>query len=89
MQTYFPWIVTWPDDRVQDGHVPSRHLADETDVLRVFQVIGGPHNGLWYWMSSRMMPTGKDGLRRVSSQDGFCANREQAQAAAEAAYLGA
>ncbi|MFC3693144.1 hypothetical protein [Chenggangzhangella methanolivorans] len=89
MPTRFVWTRTWPNDknRVEDGHVPARLLDTECDVLRVFQIIGGPQNGLWYWVSARLKPAGDDGKRWPSNHDGFCATKEEAQAAAEHAYL--
>lgn len=83
------WARTWPDDRrrADDGHVPSRQLSTETDVLRVFQVVGGPQNGLWYRTTSRLNHADADGLRRPSNHDGFCVTKAKAQEAAEGAYL--
>lgn len=85
----FTWVRTWPDDRerVQDGHVPSNHLAFESDVLRVFQVVGGPQNDLWYWTSSRLKPADADGQRRLSNHHGYCETKKEAQEAAEKSYL--
>ena len=87
----FTWIRTWPEDRqrVDDGYVPSGQLASETDVLRVFQIVGGPQSAMWLWTVSRLKPADADGLRRPSNHDGFCASKEEAQEAAERAYLGA
>ena len=90
MQSFsFMWVRTWPGDRrrVDDGHVPQRVLDSPTDVMKVFQIIGGPQNAQCFWTVSRLGPAAAYGLRRPTNRDGFCATKEQAQAAAEEAYL--
>jgi hypothetical protein len=86
----FMWVRTWPGDRprVDDGHVPQRALDSPTDVLRVFQIIGGPQNAQWFWTVSRLGAVAADGLRRPPAAMAFCATKGQAQEAAEEAYLG-
>ena len=63
-------------------------LDSPNDVMRVFQIIGGPQNAEWFWTISRRGVNYRDDDGRRVNRDGFCATKAEAQAAAEEAYLG-
>lgn len=85
----FMWVRTWPGDRrrVEDTHVPQRMLDSPNDIVKVFQILGGPQSAQWFWTVSRVGAVVGDYLHRPKNRDGFCATKELAQAAAEEAYL--
>lgn len=63
------------------GHVKN-------NIVKVFQILGGPQSAQWFWMVTRFGAVAGDCLPRPMNRDGFCGTKELAQAAAEEAYLG-
>ncbi len=93
----FTWLPTWPNEShaQRDLSVDKAELGGDgpgiigkQDVMRVFEIVGGPQGGRWQWAIERVVPRPEFRSELVGAQ-GHADSEDEAKAAAERAYISA